>query len=34
LRFPPAIPGIGMSGGVTFILQDRSGKDVAFLVRT
>jgi hydrophobe/amphiphile efflux-1 (HAE1) family protein len=28
---PPAIPGIGASGGVTFMLQDRSGKDVAFL---
>ncbi|MDB6175613.1 MAG: transporter, hydrophobe/amphiphile efflux family [Chthoniobacteraceae bacterium] len=28
---PPAIPGIGTSGGVTFILQDRAGKDVAFL---
>jgi hydrophobic/amphiphilic exporter-1 (mainly G- bacteria), HAE1 family len=28
---PPAIPGIGASGGVTFVLQDRSGKDVAFL---
>ena len=28
---PPAIPGIGTSGGVTFLLQDRSGKDVAFL---
>jgi len=28
---PPAIPGIGTSGGVTFILQDRSGKDIAFL---
>ena len=28
---PPAIPGIGASGGVTFILQDRSGNDVAFL---
>src|SRR5262249_2972114 len=28
---PPAIPGIGTSGGVTFIVQDRSGKDVAFL---
>ena len=28
---PPAIPGIGTSGGVTFVLQDRSGKDVAFL---
>ncbi len=30
---PPAIPGVGASGGVTFILQDRSGKDVAFLSR-
>lgn len=28
---PPAIPGIGTSGGVTFILQDRSGKDLEFL---
>jgi len=28
---PPAIPGIGTSGGVTFILQDRSGKDLSFL---
>jgi HAE1 family hydrophobic/amphiphilic exporter-1 len=28
---PPAIPGVGTSGGVTFILQDRSGKDVEFL---
>ncbi len=28
---PPAIPGIGTSGGVTFMLQDRAGKDVAFL---
>ncbi|HEY4284468.1 MAG TPA: efflux RND transporter permease subunit, partial [Chthoniobacterales bacterium] len=28
---PPAIPGIGTSSGVTFMLQDRSGKDVAFL---
>ena len=28
---PPAIPGLGTSGGVTFMLQDRSGKDVAFL---
>src|SRR5512139_3369865 len=27
---PPAIMGVGTSGGVTFILQDRSGKDVAF----
>jgi HAE1 family hydrophobic/amphiphilic exporter-1 len=28
---PPAILGIGTSGGVTFILEDRAGKDVAFL---
>jgi HAE1 family hydrophobic/amphiphilic exporter-1 len=28
---PPAIPGIGTSSGVTFMLQDRAGKDVAFL---
>lgn len=28
---PPAIPGIGTSGGVTFLLQDRAGKDVPFL---
>ncbi|MFL6529573.1 MAG: efflux RND transporter permease subunit [Chthoniobacterales bacterium] len=28
---PPAIPGIGTSSGVTFMLQDRSGKDVTFL---
>jgi HAE1 family hydrophobic/amphiphilic exporter-1 len=28
---PPAIPEIGPSGGVTFMLQDRSGKDVMFL---
>jgi len=28
---PPAIPGIGTSGGVTFILEDRSGKDPEFL---
>src|SRR6201982_420231 len=30
---PPAIPGIGTSGGVTFMLQDRSGKDVFFLAQ-
>jgi HAE1 family hydrophobic/amphiphilic exporter-1 len=24
---PPAIPGVGTSGGVTFVLQDRSGND-------
>jgi HAE1 family hydrophobic/amphiphilic exporter-1 len=28
---PPAIPGVGTSGGVTFMLEDRLGKDVAFL---
>lgn len=28
---PPAVQGIGTSGGATFILQDRAGKDVAFL---
>lgn len=28
---PPAIPGIGTSGGVTFMLQDRAGKDLVFL---
>jgi len=28
---PPVIPGIGTSGGVTFMLEDRSGKDVKFL---
>lgn len=28
---PPAIPGIGTSGGVTFVLEDRSGKEVEFL---
>ena len=28
---PPAIPGVGTSGGFTFILEDRSGSDVRFL---
>ncbi len=28
---PPAIPGIGTSGGVAFILQDRAGKDISYL---
>jgi HAE1 family hydrophobic/amphiphilic exporter-1 len=28
---PPAIPGVGTSGGVNFILQDRSGGSVQFL---
>ncbi|HZC43956.1 MAG TPA: multidrug efflux RND transporter permease subunit [Acidobacteriaceae bacterium] len=30
---PPAIPGVGTSGGATFILEDRSGKDIAFLAK-
>ncbi|HEY3901709.1 MAG TPA: multidrug efflux RND transporter permease subunit [Chthoniobacter sp.] len=30
---PPAIPGIGTSGGVTFMLQDRAGNDVAYLAQ-
>ena len=30
---PPAIPGVGTSGGVTFVLEDRAGKDVAFLAQ-
>jgi HAE1 family hydrophobic/amphiphilic exporter-1 len=28
---PPAIPGVGTSGGATFMLEDRAGHDVAFL---
>ncbi|HEX4168794.1 MAG TPA: multidrug efflux RND transporter permease subunit [Bryobacteraceae bacterium] len=28
---PPSIPGVGSSGGVTFILEDRSGADLSFL---
>jgi HAE1 family hydrophobic/amphiphilic exporter-1 len=28
---PPAIPGVGTTGGVTFMLEDRSGGDLAFL---
>jgi HAE1 family hydrophobic/amphiphilic exporter-1 len=28
---PPAIPGVGTSGGFTFVLEDRSGRDVQFL---
>jgi HAE1 family hydrophobic/amphiphilic exporter-1 len=28
---PPAIPGVGTSGGVSFLLEDRSGNDVQFL---
>jgi hydrophobe/amphiphile efflux-1 (HAE1) family protein len=28
---PPAIPGVGTSGGVSFVLEDRAGRDVSFL---
>jgi HAE1 family hydrophobic/amphiphilic exporter-1 len=28
---PPAIPGIGTAGGVTMVVEDRAGKDIAFL---
>jgi hydrophobic/amphiphilic exporter-1 (mainly G- bacteria), HAE1 family len=28
---PPAIPGVGASGGVTYVLEDRGGRDVEFL---
>ncbi|HQP51638.1 MAG TPA: efflux RND transporter permease subunit, partial [Syntrophorhabdaceae bacterium] len=28
---PPAIPGIGTSGGITFMLEDRAGKGIDFL---
>jgi HAE1 family hydrophobic/amphiphilic exporter-1 len=28
---PPAIPGVGASGGFTFILEDRSGQELGFL---
>jgi HAE1 family hydrophobic/amphiphilic exporter-1 len=28
---PPAIPGVGTSGGVTFVLEDRSGRGIEFL---
>ncbi|MCX5771899.1 MAG: efflux RND transporter permease subunit [Candidatus Hydrogenedentes bacterium] len=28
---PPAIQGVGTAGGVTFILEDRAGKDIQFL---
>ena len=30
---PPAIPGAGTSGGFTFALEDRSGKDIGFLAQ-
>jgi HAE1 family hydrophobic/amphiphilic exporter-1 len=28
---PPAIQGVGTAGGFTFVLEDRAGKDIAFL---
>jgi HAE1 family hydrophobic/amphiphilic exporter-1 len=28
---PPAVPGVGTSGGFQFVLEDRAGKDVNFL---
>ncbi|HLJ46328.1 MAG TPA: multidrug efflux RND transporter permease subunit [Bryobacteraceae bacterium] len=28
---PPAIPGVGSSGGFTFVLEDRAGRDLSFL---
>ena len=28
---PPSIPGIGTAGGFSFVLEDRAGKDIAFL---
>jgi HAE1 family hydrophobic/amphiphilic exporter-1 len=28
---PPAIPGVGTSGGFTFVLEDRGGNDIAYL---
>src|SRR5437870_1888702 len=31
---PPAVPGIGTAGGVTFMLEDRAGKDPAFLAES
>src|SRR5213083_2713104 len=31
---PPAIPGIGTAAGVTFMLEDRAGKDPAFLAES
>ena len=30
---PPAIPGVGTSGGFQFVLEDRAGKDVQFLAK-
>ncbi|HEV8714480.1 MAG TPA: efflux RND transporter permease subunit, partial [Candidatus Binatia bacterium] len=30
---PPAIPGVGTSGGITFLLEDRAGQGVDFLAQ-
>ena len=30
---PPAIPGVGNTGGFTFILEDRSGQEISFLAK-
>jgi hydrophobic/amphiphilic exporter-1 (mainly G- bacteria), HAE1 family len=30
---PPAIPGVGTSGGFTFVLEDRSGSPIEFLAK-
>ncbi|MGA9579943.1 MAG: efflux RND transporter permease subunit, partial [Terrimicrobiaceae bacterium] len=30
---PPAIPGVGTAGGVTFILEDRTGANVEFIAK-
>ncbi|MGC2402552.1 MAG: efflux RND transporter permease subunit [Acidobacteriaceae bacterium] len=30
---PPAIPGVGSSGGFTFVLEDRSGSSIDFLAK-
>ncbi|HEX3438673.1 MAG TPA: multidrug efflux RND transporter permease subunit [Pseudacidobacterium sp.] len=30
---PPAIPGVGTSGGATFVLEDRSGSGIEFLAK-
>src|SRR6202050_3673478 len=30
---PPAIPGVGTSGGFTFVLEDRAGKEVEYLTQ-
>lgn len=30
---PPAIPGVGTSGGVTMVIQDRAGNDLSYLTQ-